>query len=80
MAEQNNDSNSTALIAVTVSLLAMSTIAIFLRLLSRKLSSVKFWWDDGFICLGLVGERPGTRHCYKWTDQASDFFVWQSGC
>lgn len=59
MAEQINDDNSTALIAVTVSLLVMSTIAIFLRLLSRKLSSLKLWWDDAFICLGLVGERPG---------------------
>lgn len=61
MTAQYNDDNSLAFIAVTISFTAISTVAVCLRLLSSKLSSMKFWWDDGFISLSLVGQRLGTR-------------------
>lgn len=48
-----NDEKSRALIAVTISFTFMSTVAVCMRLISRKLSSLRFWWDDGFIAFGL---------------------------
>lgn len=62
-----NDEKSRALIAVTISFTFMSTVAVCMRLISRKLSSLRFWWDDGFIAFGLVGYSPGARHGCKVT-------------
>ena len=33
---------------------ALATIAVVLRLLARKISLTKVWWDDLFAVLGLV--------------------------
>lgn len=68
-----NDDQSRALIAVTVSFTFMSTVAVCMRLISRKLSSMSFWWDDGFIAFGLVGYSPGTRHKCKVTSRSQLF-------
>ena len=42
------------LIAVTSTCLALSTIAVILRLLVRWSSSATFWWDDWVAVLALV--------------------------
>lgn len=55
MTEQNRNHSSLALIAVAISFTSMASVAVCVRLLSRKLSSVRFWWDNGFISLILVG-------------------------
>ncbi len=42
------------LIAVTSTCLALSTVAVILRLLVRSSSSATFWWDDWVAVLALV--------------------------
>jgi len=37
-----------AVLAATGVTLALATIALFLRLLSRRMANVRFWWDDYF--------------------------------
>ena len=44
-----------ALLAVTSVLLALSTIIVGLRLISRGLCAMNFWFDDAAIIVGLVG-------------------------
>ena len=38
----------------TATLLALATIAVVLRLFSRKLSSASYWWDGWTIMAALV--------------------------
>ncbi len=35
----------------------LSTVAVTARLVARRLSAAKFWWDDYFILLALVSKR-----------------------
>ena len=37
-------------------LCSLATVVVLLRLLSRKVSDVNFWWDDAFVIIALVGE------------------------
>lgn len=41
--------------ATFITLIPLSVIAVLLRLLSRRVARIKFWWDDILIVLGLVG-------------------------
>ena len=40
----------------TAILCSLATVAVPLRLLSRKVSNFNFWWDDAFAIIALVGE------------------------
>ena len=42
------------IVAVCTLCLVLSTAAIILRLLARRISTVKYWWDDGTAILALV--------------------------
>ena len=42
------------LLAVTSALVALSTMLVGLRLISRKLSAMSYWYDDVAIIVGLV--------------------------
>ena len=39
----------------TAILCSLATVVVLLRLLSRKVSDVKFGWDDAFVIIALVG-------------------------
>lgn len=39
----------------TAILSSLATVGVLLRLLSRKVSDVKFWWDDALVIIALVG-------------------------
>ena len=57
---QRLDNRQVQLLAVTSTCLALSTVAITLRLFARWFSAAKFWWDDGAAVLSLVrlSKRP----------------------
>lgn len=48
------DNRQVQLIAVTSICLALSTVAVVLRLLVRWSSAARFWWDDLVVILALV--------------------------
>ena len=48
------------LIAVTVALMALATMAVVLRLLSRRVSALTYWWDDTAILAALVSTMMGS--------------------
>ena len=47
-------SRTAELYGVTSALLVIATAAVILRLLSRRVSSASFWWDDWTILAALV--------------------------
>lgn len=48
------DSRQHQVVAIIAIFLTLAIISVFLRLISRKISKAKFWWDDYLIVLGLV--------------------------
>ena len=42
------------LVGVCAALLALATTAVMLRLVSRRLSALTFWWDDVMIVASLL--------------------------
>lgn len=52
-----HQSRSSTIIVVNVVFLALSYLAVALRLLSRWMSTAHFWWDDLFAVIGLVGSK-----------------------
>ena len=48
------------LLGVTIALLALSTTFVGLRLVSRGLSAMSYWYDDAAIIIGLVS--PSLHH------------------
>ena len=44
----------------TISLVVAATLAVALRLLARKISAAKFWWDDWILVLALVKIQKAT--------------------
>ncbi len=49
-----NDSRQPEILAAVIVMMALSTIAVVLRLISRKISAARFGIDDGLIVLALV--------------------------
>ena len=50
------------IIVVNIVLLAIASVLVALRLVSRWLSAAHFWWDDGFIVLSLVCSIAAIQH------------------
>lgn len=48
------EGSSTSLPAYSLALMILATVAVLSRLLSRRISAAKFWWDDVLIIIGLV--------------------------
>ena len=57
---QRLNNRQVQLLAVTSTCLALSTVAVTLRLFARWSSAAKFWWDDWVAVLALVrlSRRP----------------------
>ena len=49
-----NDSQQPEILAAVIVMMALSTIAVVLRLISRKISAARFGIDDGLMVLALV--------------------------
>ena len=49
-------STAANLIGFSVTFLFLNTLVVGLRLLSRRISAARLWWDDAFIVISLVGE------------------------
>lgn len=49
-------SKAANLIGFSVTFLFLNTLVVGLRLLSRRISAARLWWDDAFIVISLVGE------------------------
>lgn len=43
------------LIGFSVTFLILNTFTVALRLVSRRISAARLWWDDLFIVISLVG-------------------------
>lgn len=56
-------SEAADLIGFSVTFLFLNTSIVGLRLLSRRISAARLWWDDAFIVISLVGE-PNERDRY----------------
>ena len=56
MPDLKQDRSSLAL-TVNISMLILAFLAVSLRLISRKLSVLKYWWDDFFAVISLVCTR-----------------------
>lgn len=54
MPDVYNQSRQPALYATTAVLLCLVTIAVFLRMLVRRKSAARFWWDDYTIALAMI--------------------------
>lgn len=54
VAQKQLNSQQIRLVAVCTVCLLLSTTVIALRLLARRASGVKFWWDDHVAILALV--------------------------
>lgn len=52
--EEGFNDRQVQLIAVIITCLVLSTLAVVLRLLVRWFSAAGFWWDDGVVILALV--------------------------
>ena len=48
--------NRANVVATNVILITISTIAVGLRLISRKVSNTRYWFDDLLISVALVGQ------------------------
>ena len=48
------ENRSSLALAVNVAMLVLAFLAVGLRLVSRKLSVLNYWWDDLFSVLSLV--------------------------
>lgn len=54
-----SESQTPRIIAASITLISLSTTAVILRLIARKLSRAGFWWDDwailgALVCLSLL--------------------------
>ena len=49
-----NNSRQTEILAAVIVMMALSTTAVVLRLISRKISAARFGIDDGLMVLALV--------------------------
>ena len=49
-----NDSRQAEILAAVIVMMALSTIAVVLRLISRKISAARIGIDDGLMVLALV--------------------------
>lgn len=54
-----NDSRQTEIIVIVVVMMFVSSLAVFLRLIARYLSTAKYGYDDLFIILALVSLACG---------------------
>lgn len=52
--EVNQQSRETALFGGTISLVALATIAVALRMYARSITKARYWWDDWVLILALV--------------------------
>lgn len=49
------ENRAPSFVAFSVIFIALSSLTVGLRLLSRRISAAKFWWDDAIIVISLVG-------------------------
>jgi hypothetical protein len=52
--ETYHESQKSQIYGVTVTLVVAATLAVALRLVARRLSAAKYWWDDWMLVLALV--------------------------
>lgn len=55
MGEMNTQSQIAPLYGGTVALVFAATLAVALRLVARRMTLARYWWDDLFLTLALVG-------------------------
>lgn len=51
-----NETRAPSFVAFSVIFIVLSSLAVGLRLLSRRISAANFWWDDALIVVSLVGD------------------------
>ena len=59
------DNRSGSIIAAGVTCYTIGIIAVALRFLSRRISKIRYEWDDWLVCAGLVRlPLPSIRHIF----------------
>ena len=66
--------DAAGLIGFSVTFLVLNTLTVALRLISRRISAARLWWDDTFIVISLVGLLP-VRHVSS-SEYAADSVIW----
>ena len=66
--------DAASLVGFSVTFLVLNTLAVALRLISRRISAARLWWDDTFIVISLVG-LPPVRHVSS-SKCAADSVIW----
>ena len=56
MADVDEHRDPSSFTAFSVIFIFLSSLTVGLRLLSRRISSANFWWDDALIVISLVGQ------------------------
>lgn len=69
-----NESRQPEIVAAVIVMMALSTIAVVLRLISRKISAARIGIDDGLMVLALVS-LP-VRHDSKRTNGTEKLFTY----
>lgn len=52
--EAYHDSRTAQVYGATIGLVVAATFAVALRLVARRFSAAKYWWDDWMLVLALV--------------------------
>ena len=72
------NSRQRQLVIATSFCLALSTLAVALRLIARRKFGIKLWWDDYICVLALVGATKKLKlsglHAFR-ADDSSDLLV-----
>ena len=57
-----SESRGPQVIGADMALLALATIAVILRFISRHISKANFWWDDWVLAVALVMIEPFAKN------------------
>ena len=69
-------SQTTAVYGVTISLTVLATLLVIARLIVRRESVAKLWWDDLALVAALVSESRDPPYYEADTSHVSKSFVW----
>lgn len=64
--EAYHESQASKLYGVTISLVVAATFAVALRLVARRLSAAKYWWDDWMLVVALVRTEVILSALFEW--------------
>ena len=69
------EDRSSSVLAAAISTFSLATIAVILRIIARRITAAKLWWDDYFIFLAYVCRLPPLTDLISITYREFQFFA-----